>query len=148
MMRMSTGTGRVPPTRSMMRSWIARRSFACSRTSVPEIPSSSTGPPGDRGAGIGAGAAGDDRDVDALGLQVLDQAADVDGDVDHHQIGAAAGTQNLERLLRALGVGDGRPFVHGELGRQGQLAMKRADDQQTHGRSPFIYWARIAVRAV
>ena len=45
MMRMSTGTGRVPPTRSMTRSWMARRSLACSRTSISEISSSSSVPP-------------------------------------------------------------------------------------------------------
>ena len=45
MMRMSTGTGRLPPTRSITRSWIARSSFACSRTSISEISSSSSVPP-------------------------------------------------------------------------------------------------------
>jgi hypothetical protein len=45
MMRMSTGTGRVPPTRSMTRSWIARSSFACRRASISEISSSSSVPP-------------------------------------------------------------------------------------------------------
>ena len=45
MMRMSTATGRLPPTRSMTRSWIARRSLACKRTSISEISSSSSVPP-------------------------------------------------------------------------------------------------------
>ena len=45
MMRMSIGTGRVPPTRSITRSWIARSSLACSRTSISEISSSSSVPP-------------------------------------------------------------------------------------------------------
>ena len=44
-MRMSTGTGRVPPTRSMTRSWMARSSLACRRTSISEISSSSSVPP-------------------------------------------------------------------------------------------------------
>ena len=45
MMRMSTGTGRFPPTRSITRSWMARRSLACSRTSISETSSSSSVPP-------------------------------------------------------------------------------------------------------
>ena len=45
MMRMSTGTGRAPPTRSMTRSWMARSSLACRRTSISEISSSSSVPP-------------------------------------------------------------------------------------------------------
>ncbi len=45
MMRISTGTGLVPPTRSMTRSWIARSNFDCSRTSISEISSSSSVPP-------------------------------------------------------------------------------------------------------
>jgi hypothetical protein len=44
-MRISTGTGRVPPTRSMTRSWIARSSFDCSRTSISETSSSNSVPP-------------------------------------------------------------------------------------------------------
>ena len=45
MMRMSTGTGRVPPIRSITRSWIARSNLDCSRTSISEISSSSSVPP-------------------------------------------------------------------------------------------------------
>ena len=45
MMRMLTGTGLVPPTRSMTRSWMARSSLACRRTSISEISSSSRVPP-------------------------------------------------------------------------------------------------------
>ena len=45
MMRMSTGTGLPPPTRSITRSWMARRSLACRRTSISEISSSSRVPP-------------------------------------------------------------------------------------------------------
>ncbi len=45
MMRMSTGTGFVPPTRSITRSWIARSSFDCRRTSISEISSSRSVPP-------------------------------------------------------------------------------------------------------
>ena len=227
MMRMSTGTGRVPPTRSITRSWIARRSLACRRTSISEISSSSSVPPvassnlpmrraiapvnapfswpnssdssrfsgdrravdrderlaravragvdvarqhllagagfagdqhggvggrdllgeldhlrhrlvavdqlarvvgdrrqhrrdqlrigrqrdvflgagvdrGDRGARVVGDAAGDDRHMDVLGLQADDERADVDCDVDHEQVGAAAGAQHAQRLLGGL----------------------------------------------
>ena len=44
-------------------------------------------------------AAGDDRHVDALGVEPRDQVADVERDVDHQQVGAAAGAQHGERLL-------------------------------------------------
>jgi hypothetical protein len=42
------------------------------------------------GAGVGGDAAGDDRGLDALGFEPLDQVADVDGVVDLQQVGAAA----------------------------------------------------------
>ena len=45
MMRMLTGTGRVPPTRSMTRSCRALSNFACRRMSISEISSSSSVPP-------------------------------------------------------------------------------------------------------
>ena len=45
MMRISTRTGCAPPTRSITRSWMARSSFACRRTSISEISSSSSVPP-------------------------------------------------------------------------------------------------------
>ncbi len=45
MMRMSTGTGLPPPTRSITRSWMARSSLACRRGSISEISSSSSVPP-------------------------------------------------------------------------------------------------------
>ena len=44
-------------------------------------------------------AAGDDRHVDALGVEPLHQVADVERDVDHQQVGAAAGAQHGQRLL-------------------------------------------------
>ena len=61
---------------------------------------------GDRGAGVVAHPAGDDRHRDALGLEAAHQVADVERDVDHQQVGAAAGAQHVERLLDGLGVGD------------------------------------------
>ena len=61
---------------------------------------------GDRGAGVGRGAAGDDRRMDAFGLERGDQFADIDGDIDHQQVGAAAGAQHGERLAAVGGMGD------------------------------------------
>ena len=43
--RMSTLTGRLPPTRSISRSWMARSSLACSRGSISLTSSSSSVPP-------------------------------------------------------------------------------------------------------
>ena len=54
---------------------------------------------GDRGAGVVLDAAGDDRHVDVLELELLDQIADVERDLDHQQVGALAGAQHRERLL-------------------------------------------------
>ena len=89
----------------------------------------------DRGARVIGDAAGDDRHVDALGVEPRHQVADVEGDVDHQQIGAAAGAQHGERLLVVLGVGDRCALVHRDLARGGELASERADDQESHGLS-------------
>ena len=74
--------------------------------------------------------------VDALGVEPRDQVADVERHVDHHQVGAAARAQHGERLRVAFGVGDARALVHGELGGGGELALQRADDQESHGLAP------------
>ena len=68
----------------------------------------------------------------------VDQLADVERDVHHHQVGAAAGAQHGERLLDAVGVGDGGALVHRDLGRGGELAFERSDDQESHGRYPCL----------
>ena len=60
------------------------------------------------------------------------QFADVDGDVDHQQIGAAAGAQHRQRLRDVGGVHDGCALVHRQLGGGGELAVERADDQKAH----------------
>ena len=52
-----------------------------------------------RGAGIVGHAAGDDRHVDAFGIEPVDQVADVQIDVDEQQVGAAPGAQHRQRLL-------------------------------------------------
>ena len=53
----------------------------------------------DRGAGVISDAAGDDRHMDAFGVQPVDQIADVEGDIDHQQVGTAARAQHSERLI-------------------------------------------------
>ena len=40
------------------------------------------------------------------------------------------------RLLVAFGVGNVGALVHRELGRDGELAAERADDQESHGLAP------------
>ncbi len=87
---------------------------------------------GDRGARVGRGAAGDDRRVDVLGLEPGHQLADVDRNVDHQKVRAATGAQHGERLGDIRGMGDQRALVHRDLGRGGELAVKRADDQKAH----------------
>jgi hypothetical protein len=66
------------------------------------------------------------------------QFADGDRDIDHEQIGAAPGAQHGKRLRDIRGMGDGRAAVHRELGRGGELASERADDQEAHGLAPFL----------
>ena len=83
----------------------------------------------DRGGGVGLGAAGDDRDVDALGIERGDEAGDVDHHVDEQQIGTAAGAEARERDLDGRGVSDLGAALHGELGGFGELALEGADDQ-------------------
>ena len=97
---------------------------------------------GDRGAGIGRGAAGDDRRVDMLGFQCGHQVADGDGDIDHQEIGAAPGSQHGHRLRDVRSVGDRRAPIHRELGRGGELAVESANDQEPHGLFP----SSVAVR--
>ena len=61
------------------------------------------------------------------------RSRDVERDLDHHQVGAAAGAQHRQRLVDAFGVGDGCAAVHRDLGRGGELALERADDEKSHG---------------
>jgi hypothetical protein len=98
---------------------------------------------GDRGARIGGGTAGDDRRMDVLGLKPGDKIADVERDVDHQQVGAAAGAQHRQRLGDVGGVGDHRALVHCDLGRDGELAVQRSDDQEPHDLVPFSRLTRV-----
>lgn len=87
----------------------------------------------DRGAGVVVDAAGDHRHVEALGLERRHELAHVERDVDHDEVGAAAGAQRPHRLLDAFGVGDGGAAVHRDAGRDGELALQMADDGEAHG---------------
>ena len=84
----------------------------------------------DGGPGIIRDAAGDDGDMDPLGVESRHQIADIEHHVDHQQVGAAAGPKHGEGLLVAFGVGNVGALVHRELGRGGELAAERADDQE------------------
>ncbi len=89
----------------------------------------------DRGHGrarVGRGAAGDHRHGDVLGFEPRDQIADVDRDLDHQQVGAAAGAQHAQRHLGAIGMRDGRALFHGEFGGERELPAQRSDDQEAH----------------
>ena len=87
----------------------------------------------DRRTRIVGDAAGHDRDMDALGVEPVHQVSDVEGDVDHQQVGAAAGAQHGERLLVAVGMGDAGALIQRDLARGGELAFERTDDQESHG---------------
>ena len=89
--------------------------------------------------GVGADAAGDDRDVDALLLQALDHPRDVELDVHHQEIGALARAQRAERLLDVVGMGDRGAARQRDLAGGADLAFERAEDEETHGvyPSPF-----------
>ena len=87
---------------------------------------------GDRRAGVGGRAAGDDRGVDVLGFECSHQFPDGDGDVDHKQVRAAPGAQGGKRLGDIRRVRDRRALVHRQLGRDGELAAERTNDQEPH----------------
>ncbi len=55
---------------------------------------------------LGSDAAGDDRQVDALELQALDHALNVEIHVDHHQVGALAAAQRVHRLIDIQDMGN------------------------------------------
>ena len=97
----------------------------------------------DRGAGIGCGAAGDNRSVDMLGFEPVDELANVERDIDHEQIGAAAGAQHRERLGDIGRMHDRGAPIHRDLGRGGELAVERADDQEPHGPIPLPVGPRL-----
>jgi hypothetical protein len=88
---------------------------------------------GRRRVRIRADAAGDDRRNDALLLHRVDEALDVLVNVDHHDVGAAPGAQQLHGFRRILRVQDLGALVEGDLCCGGKLAREISDDQNTHG---------------
>ncbi len=93
---------------------------------------------GDRGAGVIGDAAGDDRNVNVLGLEPHHQIADVEGDVDQQQVGALAAAQHPHRLLVILRMGHGGAIVHRYLGGGRELALQCANDEKPHGSLLFV----------
>ena len=87
---------------------------------------------GDGGTSIGRGAAGDERGADALALERRDELGDRLFDIDHQEV-AALGAQHRQRLLDALGMGDGGALRHRDLGGGDELALEAADDDEAHG---------------
>ena len=78
---------------------------------------------GDRSPGVVGDAAGHDRHVDVFGFKPHHQVADVEGDVDQHQVGALAAAQHRHRLFGRLGVGHRSTIIHGDLGGRRELAL-------------------------
>src|SRR5690606_4893305 len=71
-------------------------------------------------------------------VQPFDQVGNIQGHVDHEQIGAASGAQHLERFVQIAGMGDRGATVHGHFRRGGELPAKRSDDEQSHEASPAL----------
>ena len=67
----------------------------------------------DRGFGVGVHAAGDHRNIDALGRETDDESRDVELDVDHHEFGPLTRAQGVERGLYVVRMADLRAAVHG-----------------------------------
>ena len=95
---------------------------------------------GDRGAGVGAGAAGDDRRADAFGVERRDERRDRLRDVDHDEVGAL-GAQHVEALRDRVGLGHGGAALHRDLGGGDELAGEPSDDEKAH------VWLRFGDRA-
>src|SRR5579859_7018373 len=87
---------------------------------------------GNRGAGVRGDAAGDDRNMDVLGLEPHHEVADVEPDIDQEEVCALAAAQHRQGLLVALGMGDGGAIVHRDLGGCGELALQGANDEKPH----------------
>ena len=90
-----------------------------------------------RRIGIVADAASDDRNEDALQLQTLDHPRDVELHVHHQQIGALAGAQRAEAMLDIVRMGDGRAAIERDLAGGAEMAVERADNQETHDTYPL-----------
>jgi hypothetical protein len=88
---------------------------------------------GDRGAGIGGDAAGDDRYMDVFGFQPHHEVADVEGDIHQQEVCALAAAQHAHRLIMAFGMNHGGAVIHGDLGGGGELALEGTNDEKPHG---------------
>jgi len=95
---------------------------------------------------VGADAAGHDRSADALGRQPAHQGADIQAHIAEHQVGAHATAKRGQRLFDIRGMGDFRTLVHGDFGGQTDLALKSADDKETHRDYPSKNWFRSRTR--
>ena len=69
-----------------------------------------------------------------LGVETFDELRDVVANVDHDQIGAAAGPQILERAFGCRGMGHLCAAIDGDLRCGRELAVQAANDQQSHCR--------------
>jgi hypothetical protein len=94
------------------------------------------GPGADRLGGGGrrrVDAAGDHGDADALGLVGLDQAGDVELEIDHQQVRALPHPQGVGGGGDGLDVCDLGPRRHRHLHRERELTGKPSDNQEPHG---------------
>src|SRR5262245_21496936 len=114
MIRISTGTGRLPPTRSITRSWMARNSLACSRTSISEISSSSSVALGNNDLALGRQILGD---VDKKRLRLVDVTQP------HRSHCLHVFDQHLGGAARHIGEEELADRLVGALERQRQLVV-------------------------
>ena len=72
---------------------------------------------------VGVDAATDDLHGDALRIELLDEARDVELDVDHQQIGALATAQGRHRALDVVDVRDLGAAIESDLACRGDMAV-------------------------
>ena len=80
------------------------------------------------GARVGFDAASDHRNANMLGLEPLDKACDICGNVDHHQVGAPSRAERLERLIDSFGMCDLGTLCHRHFCGGGELSVQCSDD--------------------
>ncbi len=87
--------------------------------------------------GVVADAASDDRNEDTLLLQAFDHPRDVELHIHHQQIGTLAGAQRAEAVVDIVGMGDGRAAIERDLAGGAEMAVERAENQETHDTFPL-----------